>query len=80
MKEIFNGKLYDTDTAREVFTVKGYDDTFTLYRKRNGRFFKEVTEYGSTYIEPMTTAEARKLCIQVMRVEDFIAEFGAFPE
>lgn len=76
MKDIINGRLYDTDTARVIFTMSGYDDRFTLYRKRNGRFFKEITEYGSSYLEPMTLSEAKELCIQVMSVDDYMAEFG----
>ena len=81
MKEIFNGRLYDTDTARVVFTTSGYNDTFTLYRKRNGRFFKEIIEHGrGGYLEPMTLSEAKDLCIQVMSVDDYISEFGAVPE
>ena len=76
MKDIINGRLYDTDTARVIFTMSGYDDRFTLYRKWNGRFFKEITEYGSSYLEPMTLSEAKELCIQVMSVDDYMAEFG----
>ena len=46
MKKIINGKLYDTDTAKEFGTyLNGYDYTDlrrmreTLYKKKTGEFF-----------------------------------------
>ena len=46
MKKIINGKLYDTDTAKEVFAIScgnGPSDFHyyaeQLYRKRTGEYF-----------------------------------------
>lgn len=46
MRKIINGRLYNTDTAKEIGTYSndlGYDDfrflSETLYRKRTGEYF-----------------------------------------
>lgn len=46
MKKIINGKLYDTDTAKEIKTIRNgngprdfHHITETLYRKRTGEYF-----------------------------------------
>lgn len=41
MKQVVNGKLYDTETAELIHTAHGTwaGQTYSLYRTDNGRFF-----------------------------------------
>lgn len=70
MRKIINGKLYDTETAREVASFESNfarnDFSFyeeTLFRKRNGEFFLSgkggpMSHYAKREIGGMTGGEA----------------------
>lgn len=55
MKKILNGKLYDTNTATEIYVVDAGEEYFdlytteTLYQKKNGEYF--LLRSGGTYYD-----------------------------
>lgn len=84
MRKIIRGKLYDTETAREVGYVSNAmsgDDyrRSTLYRKRTGEFFicSQVGEYDiAEAIEPLTYEMARQWAEEHLDADEYTALFG----
>lgn len=80
MKKIINGRLYDTDTAKEV----GYDNdnptgnwSETLYKKRTGEFFiSHWDAWNGDYIEPISYSEAKNWMEDHGSVDEYAALFG----
>lgn len=64
MKKIINGKKYDTNTARKLFTTyKGVGKSGELYLKKTGEFFEaHWTNWDGCEdtIEPLTEKDARE--------------------
>lgn len=57
MKKIINGKAYNTETSKLL--VQGYEGG-TLYRKKDGVFFKTFFDPNNGQsIKPMTVDEAK---------------------
>lgn len=89
MKKIINGKLYDTETAREVGSWTnglGYNDIHfirrTLYKKKTGEFFshEEVGSSGLQDIIPLSLQEAKRFAETFLTVEEYIETFGEVEE
>jgi len=92
MKQIINGKQYDTDTAQIVATDRYWDGsnwdrngrTTTLYRTRKGAFFlyHETRWQGERdHLEPVSQAEAMRRFEQLPEKEmSYEQAFGIEPE
>ncbi len=93
MKQIINGKLYNTDTAafvckypvEDVYIGGGIDTCYIIFQKVNGEFFAAITQFDDfdnniEYIEPLTFIQAAQLSERLMDVEDYIDVFGDVEE
>ena len=84
MKQVINGKLYNTDTAHEICS-------YQLYRKKNGEFFLHTcggpasryrvktgcNEYtGNQQIIPVDINTAKDFTEKNGSVDDYINLFG----
>lgn len=86
MKKVIEGKLYNTQTSKEVtfwrnaYLSNGlYYNCITLYKKKNGEYFLVYTgdtEYCEDEIVPLNTEEAMKFVLNNADVDIFHAEFG----
>jgi hypothetical protein len=88
MKKIINGRVYDTETAREVGSWyngwSGSDYVYeSLFRKRNGEYFLErengefTTDlFSSRDIAPLSYEEARQWAEERLDADEYIAAFG----
>lgn len=80
MKKVINGKLYNTDTAKQI----GYDnDNPTgnwyeyLYQKKTGEFFIEHWDaWNGCYIDPISFREAQEWVEKHMDGDDYCNLFG----
>lgn len=80
MKKVINGKLYNTDTAKEI----GYDnDNPTgnwyeyLYQKKTGEFFVEHWDaWSGCHIDPISFREAQEWVEKHMDGDDYCKLFG----
>jgi hypothetical protein len=94
MKQIINGKKYDTETANylgfcEIPTMSGFRNRITLYRKKDGEYFlySYLQEPGwigdstvSLGISPLTDEKAKKFAEGYLSVQRYEAIFGAVQE
>jgi len=95
MRQIINGKKYDTETANyfgacEVTNVKcGFRECIALFRKKDGEYFlysylKELGWIGdstvSLGISPLTDEKAKKFAEGYLSVQRYEAIFGAVQE
>ena len=88
MKAIINRKTYNTETATKIGNdLDNYDNgnwfsTQTLYRKKNGEYFRAIRFNGSNIwagddkIIPISFDEAAKWAEEYIGADDYIAEFG----
>ena len=83
MKKIIRGKVYDTDTAKQISyegdTNHGSHREWenALYQKRTGEFFSYAwTISGGETIKPITADEAREWLENHGTAEQYIAVFG----
>lgn len=79
MKKIINGKVYNTDTAREVGiwtnTWDHHSWTYeheSLYRKRTGEYFL----FGEGRPIPLSPAKAREWAEKHLSADEYEAAFG----
>lgn len=84
MKKIINGKVYDTDTAKEVGAwdngIYGSFDSVSacLYRKRTGEYFIEKHDcYTGATIEKMSYEKARQWAEEHLDADTYLGEFDA---
>ena len=94
MKKIIDGKVYNTDTAKEICQkiiranmgsnlATAFD---TLYQKRTGEFFLSHQTTGQSlwdsrdYITPISKAKAKDFAVQNMDADDYMAVFGNIEE
>ena len=93
MKEIINGEIYDTDTAKYIChypeTSAEYGDylecCYTVYQKETKEFFVDVVLFFERrkeirYIEPLTNEKAQELCDGLMETDEYTALFGEVEE
>lgn len=95
MRQIINGKKYDTETANyfgacESTNLKcGFKERIALFRKDNGEYFlhnhlQELSWIGDRVlnlnINPLTEAEAKKWAEKHLSVERYEAMFGVVHE
>lgn len=91
MKQIINGKEYDTSTATNCgiyMDSKLYEhfiDVTSLHRKKNGEYFahnylvsayKDVSFHKNIAIVPLTEEEARKWAKKYLSVCEYENAFG----
>lgn len=88
MKKVIEGKLYNTQTAKEVTFWQNeylandiYYHCITLFKKKSGEYFLEHTggagtEYCGGEIIPLSTEDAMKFVLNHADDETFHAEFG----
>ncbi len=80
MRQIINGRMYDTDTATLVADYTGricfnYIEGAGLYQKKNGEWFFVIDEERS-YIKPATELEAKEWLADYNFVDEYIEHFG----
>jgi hypothetical protein len=83
MKKIIKGKIYDTETAKQL-SYEGDTDHGShrewenaLYQKRTGEFFAYAwTMSGGETIQPITVDEARAWLEEHGTADQYIAVFG----
>lgn len=94
MRQIINGKKYDTETANyfgtcEIPTISGFRKRIDLYRKNNGEYFlhsylQELGWIGSSTVSlsifPVTEKEAKKFAERYLSVARHEAIFGVVQE
>ena len=91
MKVIMNGKMYNTETAKNVGswnTEDNYDGFYynvqTLYKKKTGEFF--IYDYGMNprhkweKIEKLTEKQAKEWSEKHLSTEEYIEIFGDVEE
>jgi hypothetical protein len=81
MKKIINGKLYDSDKAQKICTVRspslfGFDVTCDLYRTNNNNWF--ITSSAGQLLKVSLDEVKKKLASQ--NVEKYIELFGSVDE
>lgn len=83
MKKVIKGKVYDTDTAKQISyegdTAHGTHREWenALFQKRTGEFFAYAwTMSGGETIKPITADEARSWLEEHGTAEQYIAVFG----
>lgn len=83
MKKVIKGKVYDTDTAKQISyegdTAHGTHREWenALYQKRTGEFFAyEWTLTAGETIHPITADEAKEWMEKHGTAEQYIAVFG----
>lgn len=90
MKQIINGIMYDTETAKyfgtcEIPTISGFRKRIELYRKNNGEYFlysylQELSWIGNSTVSlgifPVTEEKAKKFTEGYLSVERYEAIFG----
>lgn len=84
MRRVMNGKMYDTETAREVgywYNARSGSDyrNKTLYRKRTGEYFFHTQHGEYDYREnivPTDYETARAWAAENLEAEDYEREFG----
>ncbi len=78
MKQIINGKLYDTDTAEKI--AESHFCGTTIYKTKKGTFFayQETCWQGKKdYIEPLSIQTATRLFEELGGdLDNWPAEFG----
>jgi len=86
MKKVVVGKLYDTETARVIAKNPHYSDCDfceeTLYRKRNGEYFRILDHDGlgpCTFV-PISEEEAKALCEEWLDGDAYMDLFGQVEE
>lgn len=80
MKKIIKGKVYDTETAKQI----GYDNDNptgnweeTLYQKKTGEFFVQHWDaWNGGYINPISFSDAQKWLEDHGNAEQYAAVFG----
>lgn len=86
MKKIIKGKMYNTDTAKEIVTHflmsnANLEKTITLYQKRTGEFFMHhVPQRGTQSIKLCTDDYAREFASQHMSADEYEELFGKAEE
>lgn len=86
MKKIIKGKMYNTDTAKEIVTHflmsnANLEKTITLYQKRTGEFFMHhVPQRGTQSIQPCNDDDAREFASQHMSADEYEKVFGKVEE
>lgn len=94
MKQIINGKKYDTETANylgfcEIPTMSGFRNRITLYRKKDGEYFlysylKELGWIGDSTVSlcifPLAEEYAKKWAENHLSVDRYEAIFRAVQE
>lgn len=80
MKQVINGRLYDTDTAAKIGTHKKKHNE-TLFQKKNGEFFilSEEDEDNSE-IFPLATNDAQEWVGKNLPIEKYEEMFGEVDE
>lgn len=90
MKQIINGKKYDTETANyfgscEISNIGYFRECISLFRKDNGEYFlhnylQELSRIGinilNLSIKPLTEAGAKKWAERHLSAERYEAIFG----
>ena len=72
MRQIINGRMYDTDTAT---LVADYTGRICFNQKKNGEWFFVIAEERS-YIKPATELEAKEWLADYNFVDEYIEHFG----
>lgn len=95
MRQIINGKKYDTSTATYCGTYtdsKLYEqfiDVTSLHRKKNGEYFahnylvsacEDISFHKNIAIVPLTEDEAKKWVKRYLSAERYESLFGEVPE
>jgi len=86
MRTIINGKKYDTNTAKLLFSwiskpgLYFRENSELLYRKETGEFFLLVSVLGNKSIAPLTLDEALKWSETHMTVEEYESIIGGVSE
>ena len=93
MKKIIDGKMYNTDTAKEIAVDKDFNDNvckttyLTYYKKKTGEFFTHFngwTTWGNIYeyekITPISEEHAKLTLEDLLSVSDYEELFGAVEE
>lgn len=87
MKQVINGKMYNTETATRIYGQKDTNPNLTrwetLYRKRTGEFFIvnwTRWEREKDVIEPATEATAREWLAANADGDIYEEIFGAVEE
>lgn len=84
MKKIINGKVYDTNTAKEICCkepIEYQNDLYysckTLYRKKTGEFFFNIfSNQSGNKIEPISFNDAKSFVEEYGTAEQYEALFG----
>ncbi|WP_101697019.1 hypothetical protein [Clostridium minihomine] len=93
MKQIINGKLYNTETATlickfpvaDIYVGNDIDYCYFIYRKDNGEFFAQYIRFDDfdnnlQYLEPLTFDRAARLSESLMGVDEYVEVFGEVEE
>lgn len=92
MKKIINGKMYNTETAQEIYTWKnglGWSDfrciEETLYRKKTGEFFiygvgGAMTRWAESCADNSRTGGEGILPVTESQAKGFLERYDAIDE
>lgn len=84
MKKIINGKVYDTNTAKEICQKEPIEyqndlqySCMTLYRKKTGEFFLHIfSNKSGNQIEPISFNDAKSFVEEYGTSEQYEELFG----
>lgn len=83
MKKIINGRMYNTETAKELGSRYWNNPTptwRTIYKKKTGEYFLlEESRNGTTW-EPLTEEEAKAIAEEYITADEYEAVFGKVEE
>lgn len=85
MKKVINRKMYNTDTAKEIYSTRTMNSTRwqVLYKKKTGEFFVEhVTCWQGEHdwLEPISLEQAKNWVEEYMDGDEYEELFGAVEE
>lgn len=80
MRVLYDGKIYDTDTATEIANDRFWDTL--LYRTTKGNYFSHrnsIYQPDKDTIKPLTPDEAKRIFSQLPEQIEFEAAFPGDP-
>lgn len=91
MKQVINGKFYNTETAQEICSYQyGYPRDFDyileeLYRKKNGEFFLYVCGGAASRYQVKTgcneySGSEQLIPVNIEKAKDFIEKNGSLDD
>lgn len=77
MRKIIGGKIYDTTTAKVIFSTIDEDgDNTTLYKKKNGEYFLYSKTVMENLIQDHQFFDLKLWAQNNLPEKDYVKEFG----